>query len=84
MIKDSISTHEHRMTTLHHKIVDRKDAHMSWIESVTDYASENKLDVEDIVPLLSPFILARIREEAESLRLIKGKGKDRRFAVAVE
>lgn len=76
-IGKTVQSHEVRVSALHHILADRKADGVSWIETVSEYCEENSLDVVEIVKLLSPSILARIKDEAVSLKLLRNKDKSR-------
>jgi hypothetical protein len=44
---------------------------MSYIETITQYCEINKLEVENVTPLLSSFIKEKIKFEAEGLNLVR-------------
>jgi|OM-RGC.v1.033096342 hypothetical protein len=44
---------------------------MSYIETITHYCEINKLEVENVTPLLSSFIKEKIKFEAEGLNLVR-------------
>jgi hypothetical protein len=79
-----LTSYESKVTALHHRIAAFKDENLSWMESIIEYCNSVGSEVEDVVPLLSPFLIARITEEAVSLRLLKQSSKGAKSRVAIE
>jgi hypothetical protein len=46
----------------------------TWIEAVVDQCDELGMDIEDAANMLSPFLIARMKEEGIRLRTVKDDG----------
>lgn len=70
-----LPTQEEIISNFQEKIMARKAADITWIETISEYCSENEIDTEDIVKILSPWLISRIREESVALKLVRGEEK---------
>tara|TARA_B100000768_G_C11245539_1_gene361570 strand:+ start:145 stop:369 length:225 start_codon:yes stop_codon:yes gene_type:complete len=48
-----------------------RDLGTNYIDTITDYCEHNRLEIENIAPLLSSFIKEKIKYEAEGLNLVQ-------------
>jgi hypothetical protein len=46
----------------------------TWIEAVVDQCDELSMDIEDAATMISPFLIARLKEEGIRLRTVKDDG----------
>jgi hypothetical protein len=46
----------------------------TWIEAVVDQCNDLGMEVEDAASMLSPFLIARLKEEGIKLRTVKDDG----------
>lgn len=84
MTHELLMTLEQKVANLHHRLMGMKDPNVSWIETVSDYATEQNTDVEELVPLLSPYILARIKDEAREKRLVRMPKGAKRVSIDID
>jgi hypothetical protein len=55
------------------KIYAANRSNISYIEVISEYAEDNSILVEDIVGLLSPLLMDKIKYESNKLNLLKGE-----------
>jgi len=48
-----------------------KQEKLEYIDAITAYCQEKKLDIESIINLISPSLKSKIEDEAISLKLVK-------------
>ena len=49
-----------------------ENRNISYIEVISEYAEDNSILVEDVVGLLSPLLMDKIKYESNKLNLLKG------------
>lgn len=66
---------EEQMKEFQLAVVDKFEMYAeTWLEAVIDHCNALGMDVEDSATMLSPFLIARLREEGIKLKTLKDDG----------
>lgn len=63
---------EEKMLMMMEDVEFLRQSGLTWVESVIQYCEDCGIEVEDVIPMISPTLMTKLHDEGVTLKTIKG------------